>query len=271
MNNYYWLKLHYELLDDYKVGTLADSLKWRFIQCLLVAGETNESGFLPQLKQFAFRIRPMSPEALQADMAHLASAGLVELRIDKNSDERWFVTNFGKRQEKISDADRMKAMRDRKRKELLEWGEDFDTDESRDGYENVTSRNTDKIRLDKDRDKNTTAVPTAKYAEIIKVWGETFPNKPQPRPSNTTLQDKTRVRMKKEHFKENWQPALIRASKSKLCRDSSWFDLGWFLKNEENYEKCLNGNYDAGPSPNGQHASKELDATRTKYKGSGVM
>ena len=46
MSNYYWLKLHYDMLDDWKVGTLPDSLKWRFIQCLLIAGELDEGGLV---------------------------------------------------------------------------------------------------------------------------------------------------------------------------------------------------------------------------------
>jgi len=148
MSNYYWLKLHYDMLDDWKVGTLPDSLKWRFIQCLMVAGEVHENGFLPPLNQFAFRIRPMTPEALLKDMAHLASSELVELKIDSNGQERWYVTNYEKRQAKKTDAERKRAQRERDRQAQYH---EPDTVQSRGSHDDVTTRDTDKIRLDKNR------------------------------------------------------------------------------------------------------------------------
>ena len=72
MTNYYWLKLHYDILDDWKVGTLPDSLKWLFIQCLCAAGEHNANGFLPEINQFAYRIRK-EPGPLHSDLSRLAS------------------------------------------------------------------------------------------------------------------------------------------------------------------------------------------------------
>jgi hypothetical protein len=145
MNNYYWLKLHYDLLDDWKVGTLPDSLKWRFIQCLLVAGETRQDGYLPPLNQFAFRIRPMTPEALRKDLSHLADAELVELKVDETGQERWFVSNFKKRQAKKTAAERKRAQRERARDDSI-------TNKSQTSHEPVTTRDTDKIRLDTDID-----------------------------------------------------------------------------------------------------------------------
>jgi hypothetical protein len=148
--NYYYLKLHYDILDDWKVGTLPDSLKWLFIQCLCVAGETFQGGLLPELNQFAFRIR-REPSALNSDMARLAANGLTELVQIEDGSERWFVTNYAKRQKPISNKKKQADYRTRKRKKEMAESDDSVTDELPDRYDSVTIRNTDKIRLDKIR------------------------------------------------------------------------------------------------------------------------
>ena len=148
-NNYYFLKLHYDILDDWKVGTLPDSLKWRFIQCLCVAGECQDNGLLPELNQFAFRIR-QEPSALQSDMARLAANQLVELVVIEDGTERWFISNYEKRQARIEAKDRMKSYRERQRKA------EIDTPELPTSYDSVTIRNTEKNknRIEKNKNKN---------------------------------------------------------------------------------------------------------------------
>lgn len=155
-NTYYWIKLYYDLLDDWKVGNLPDSLKWRFIQCLLVAGEAREDGFLPPLEKFAYRIRPITPESLNDDLSRLARPGLVELKMHPDGTERWFVTKFLERQSSRSNAERQQAWRSRQSSTPEQNGDSNDsvTDERQDSNEDVTTRYLDKIRLDKDIDKD---------------------------------------------------------------------------------------------------------------------
>ena len=83
----------------------------------------------------------------------------------------------------------------------------------------------------------------ADFAEILQIWKSEFPNKPQPRADNKTLQGKLKTRMKSEHFQTNWQNALVTASQSQFLQTGDFFDLGWFLKNDNHYEQCLNGKY----------------------------
>lgn len=92
------------------------------------------------------------------------------------------------------------------------------------------------------------------YQNVRDVWIELFPDKRTPRPTNKTLRGKVVTRMKDAHFREHWHDALIRASKSTFIDQSGWFDLDWFLKNDSNYEKCLNGKYD---NTNGRDPPKE--------------
>ncbi len=101
------------------------------------------------------------------------------------------------------------------------------------------------------------------YQELRETWKKYFPNKPQPRTGNKTLAGKAKTRMKSSHFRDSWREALYKASGSSLLNKSSWFTLGWFLKNDDNYEKCLNGNYVDSPGQNNMPAEPAgFDAVR---------
>ena len=173
--SYYWIKLYYDMLDDYKVGNLPDSLKWRFIQCLLVAGETQEDGFLPPVDKMSFRIRPITPESLNDDLSRLAKPGLVELKTHPDGDERWFVTKFEERQGKISNAERQRSWRARKAATQDENNGNV-TAELQDSNGTVTGRYVDKKRKDIDKkrkDSNTILIPeNLKTKEFQDTWGD---------------------------------------------------------------------------------------------------
>jgi DnaD/phage-associated family protein len=145
----YWLKLYYEMLDDPKIGQLRPTLRWRFIECLLVAGECDERGFLPPSAQYAWRVRA-NPEIVDTELTELAQAGLLS-RVDG----RWFVTNFAKRQAPVSGAERVARFRDRQRK--ADYYED-ETQPLPTGNDSVTKRYTDTdVDTDVDRDTDVDA------------------------------------------------------------------------------------------------------------------
>lgn len=85
---------------------------------------------------------------------------------------------------------------------------------------------------------------SADYQDIRLQWITLFPDKPKPRENNQTLSGKVKTRMKCAYFRKNWKIALERASQSRFLSTGGFFDLSWFLKNDDNWEKCLNGNYD---------------------------
>ena len=72
-------------------------------------------------------------------------------------------------------------------------------------------------------------------------WSKHFPNKSQPRPK--TITNKLKIRLKDKYFCDNWKKALSIASGSDYLNNGGFFTALWFLKNEENWEKCLDGNY----------------------------
>lgn len=177
MSSKYWLKLYHEMLDDPKVMTLRPSLRWRFVETLLMAGEMDEEGYLPDLNHYAWRVRD-TLELVESELIELADAGLLS-----REDGRWLVTRFSERQAPVSAAERMRQLRLRKQKDDYYGGE---TDELPDSYEPVTKRHIEKIRVDTDTDNNGTSsfelyeqnigLITPMVADQIKDWDTTFPN-----------------------------------------------------------------------------------------------
>lgn len=133
--SWYFAKLWIEMLDDWKVQTLPDSSWRRFVECILLAREESQEGFLPTLDAMAFRLR-IPKQTLHDDMSRLALAGLVELR-QLDGEERWYVTNFGKRQAAVGQTERKQLSR---KKQTL----------SRSVTGDVTKRDTDKRYRDRD-------------------------------------------------------------------------------------------------------------------------
>jgi hypothetical protein len=154
MASKYWLKLYYEMLDDPKVARLSDSSYRRFIECLLLAGETDAGGLLPPLEDMSWRLR-VSELALDQDMSRLAMAGLVTL-VEHDGDNRWFVVKFSERQAAISGAERVNRFRQEKRKAEYHGNERV--------TEGVTIRYTD-TDTDTDTDK-------IQIGASLDAWGE---------------------------------------------------------------------------------------------------
>jgi len=141
----YWLKLWYEILDDPKMGKLSGDQFALWIKLLLMAGELNEGGYLPDFDSIQFRLRPYQTERLEGDMSQLDVLGLINLQEYDDGSMRWHVANFEKRQRAESNKERQQRWRDRqkKRKEPKEKKEDKDKDKDKIDYVThfVTKRN----------------------------------------------------------------------------------------------------------------------------------
>ena len=97
---------------------------------------------------------------------------------------------------------------------------------------------------------------------FLEMWKFYFPDKPQPREPFTKIKAKLKTRLKDDYFELNYEKALEIASKSEFVKNGGWFDALWFLHNEENWEKCLNGKYkNNGTSRRKSQAEQNKEAT----------
>ena len=93
--------------------------------------------------------------------------------------------------------------------------------------------------------------------EFLDLWGKQFPDKRQSRPA--TLSKKFETRYKSGDFRENWKAALLKASQTPHLLKSGWFQAEYFLRNDENYLKIIDGAFDTfGGNGNGE-APKSFD------------
>jgi DnaD/phage-associated family protein len=181
MASTYWMKLFYEILDDPKVGRLTDHLRWRMVELFLIAGECDQDGILPDIDDIAWRVRS-TPEEVSLTLEQLEKVEIVTF-----GPGGWKVTNFSKRNQRVTPADRMKASRERKHRQEY-YGDGGGGDSVTFRNNNVTrpvtfrnnnvtssqqSRNTDidididKMRLDKDADADAETKSAAATAENI--------------------------------------------------------------------------------------------------------
>lgn len=142
---YSWAKLWIEMLDDRKTGALPDSSWRRFVECILLAMETNRDGVLPSVPDMAWRLR-VTPETMADDLTRLALAGLVSL----NESDEWVVTNFTKRQAAIPVSERVASHRARKKQAPAPPSNDDVTPPQDECNEDVTERYTDKTRSEQE-------------------------------------------------------------------------------------------------------------------------
>lgn len=84
------------------------------------------------------------------------------------------------------------------------------------------------------------AAPKDEVEAIFAAWERCFPGKPQPR-RTAAQREKVRERLKSSHFRDSYETALATAAQSPTLQSESWFSFDFFVKNEANYQKMLDG------------------------------
>jgi hypothetical protein len=173
MASKYWIKLYHEILHDPKMGRLPDNVWRRAIELFLLAGELDEGGKLPETEEIAWLLRQPNPEKLEAELEHLEQVKILALIPDG-----WLVTKFADRQAAVSDADRMKEYRNRKRASqfsTLEPEKEPVTEPLPDGNKPVTNpvtkRNTDTDKDKEERDNRARAHVRDPLTDALKLQG----------------------------------------------------------------------------------------------------
>ena len=148
--NYYWAKLRFSYLDDFKLGTLPDWVFRRYFLCYMVAGEIAKEGELPALHELAWRIRDENKKNLRDALQAMSEAGLAELTDPEK--EIWTLTRFAVEQEAVSGAERKAAQRARARK----------GNKLQSGHEGVTDRDTEEDGvIDKEKESSASSAARA--------------------------------------------------------------------------------------------------------------
>lgn len=82
------------------------------------------------------------------------------------------------------------------------------------------------------------------WDNFLKGWKTCFPDKAQPRRTNTSLRSKFKTRMKNADWRNNWRQALWKAKDWDWAQEEGWFKAEWVLKNNDNIHKLLDGTFD---------------------------
>jgi hypothetical protein len=166
-----WIKLYGELLHDPKLSHLPESVKWRYIQLLLLAGECDALGALvkgednePMTAEDIAWILHLRPGRVKADLKLLENARLVSVVCST-----CVIPAFEKRQGRTQD-ERRAEWRERKAREKADKPDGI----TRESRVNLTPRLDIEEDIEKRREDKDIAVATAPPAPAA----SSPPNKP---------------------------------------------------------------------------------------------
>ena len=146
----YWIKLYIEILDDPKMATLPDRLWRRIVELFLLSGRLypDKSGRLPNAQQIAWSLRLPTDDVLH-DLEQIASTGIIV-----PTTNGWLIPAFAARQAAASNTERVRAHRERKRKEQY-YGNTDETNLER----NVSQSRAEQSRTEQSRAEQNIAEP----------------------------------------------------------------------------------------------------------------
>lgn len=145
MASHYYIKLYFEILNDIKMCRLPDRSWRRVIELFLVAGAHNWSSELPSVTDMAWVLR-INPDELLKDLKAIEETGIIKER----EPGKWIVTNFEKRQDAETGAERMKRYRSQKRIHTY-LSDEFSDDASQESVTNSEPELRVKVKV-KDRE-----------------------------------------------------------------------------------------------------------------------
>jgi hypothetical protein len=165
-SNNYWMKLWFDILRDPKMGMLPDRLWRRVIELFLLAGQNGEDGLLPDVPTIAWLLN-RSVQSITTDLEKIRDTGIV----DQTPNGIWFVTNFKKRNEPVSNSERAKDFRMRNYSEKFECKENVNrTPHSEKENVNRTLRSQEEQKNRLTELTTTTTVPPSDFQLFAEVY-----------------------------------------------------------------------------------------------------
>lgn len=247
MSSMPWFRVYSEVLHDRKLRKVCQLCRQPkavvlgvWITLLAIASESPERGRLLIGAELPLDLEDLAEETglpiaeLDALMTTFKSLGMV---LETGDIARWDERQF-KSDHSTARVRRWRQKQRMKRGETLQQHREtvIDSDSYTDSEKEALSN------LGGEKGKQTEEEApnwTVEFEKLIALYRRLFPDKPQPRPTTQSYRDKFRVRFKQAHFRESWRLALERAAESPTLQQESWFDLRFFLRNDDNYQKCL--------------------------------
>ena len=90
------------------------------------------------------------------------------------------------------------------------------------------------------------------YDELAQSWKNYYPKKRKY--GYDTIKSKVQARYNDKGFRENWQEALRLSCNVKSLRTEGWFSFEYFIRNNTNYLKLLDGGFAFKDNPDGKQA-----------------
>jgi len=267
-----WFRFYSETLRDRKLERIAHvternkaELVGIWVTLLSLANDSPEPGILLLVDSIPLNIGDFSYETgLPEDELEPIIKQFIRMDMLSLDGSTYYIKNWDKRQFK-SDNVTERVQRHRERLAMEQQTDDDVTLPERFSNAPEQNRTESDTEAEQETDGAKNAPVLSHFEEIRTLWIELFPNKPKPRSTNS-INGKIKTRMNESHFKDNWQKAMQRAARSNYLglKDTTWFDLGWFLDNDTNYEKCLNGKYDIKPGTYPQPPARAIKPVSAK-------
>ena len=103
------------------------------------------------------------------------------------------------------------------------------------------------------------------YDELAQSWKNYYPKKRKY--GYATVREKIAARYKHKHFREHWQEAIRMSCNVKKLRTEGWFSFEYFIRNNTNYLKLLDGGFTFKDNPDGKQAPQSPVAPVRDAKG----
>ena len=183
----------------------------------------------------------------------------------------YYIKNWGKRQFKSDNStDRVREYRERK---SVEQEETVDVTLP-ERFSNAPETEQNQNRTESETEQNKANPLRVFFDELTTTWHNYYPDKRQYGYDTVKAKIAARYKDKDKGFREQWAEALRMSCNVKALREDKWFSFEWFVRNNANYLKLLDGTFAFKDGDKRTNASKQAkpidcdDATEF-FKGAG--
>ena len=242
------------MFDDEKIKLIEsmpdkDAILVIWIKLLIQAGRSNASGYIMLNENIPYTDEMLSTlfdrplNTIRLALKTFKDFGMIDI----DEEDRIFINNWDKHQNieglnKIREQRRLRQEKHRKKKKLLEEGKT--------GNVTVTLSNGTELELelDKEIDKDKNINRDLPYQKIKKLYNDICKSLPSIRKLSDNRKKHIKARWKEEKDINTFKTIFEKAEQSSFLtgdNNRNWTaDFDWIIKNNNNWNKILEGKYD---------------------------